>query len=285
MAYQTMDVRPLAGALGAEIYGANLKDRDDSPMWPELRQAFLEYRVIAVRGQDLSAEDLMRVGGKFGEPSYYPFAKGLEGYPYITDVIKEPADKNVFGGDWHTDTMYLEKPPRATLLYALQTPVTGGDTLFVNTTAAYDALSPGMKKLIEGLRGVANGGLKYRKTGSRAAHFAGVSSIQGQNVDKADAFEATHPIVRTHPDTGKKALYVTSLHTLRFDGFTEEESRPLINYLNNHCIQPHFSCRVRWEPGQLTIWDNRTTLHHAISDYPSERRHMRRLTVGPEVPV
>ena len=112
-----------------------------------------------------------------------------------------------------------------------------------------------------------------------------MSSIQGQNVDKADAYEAKHPIVRTHPETGRRSLYVTSLHTLRFDGFTEEESRPLINYLNNHCIQPHFSCRVRWEPGQLTIWDNRTTLHHAISDYPSERRHMRRLTVGPEVPA
>ena len=285
MAYQTMDVRPLAGSLGAEIYGANLKDRDDSPMWQELRQAFLEYRVIAVRGQDLSAEDLMRVGGKFGEPSYYPFAKGLEGYPYITDVIKEPADTSVFGGDWHTDTMYLEKPPRATLLYALETPPTGGDTLFANTADAYDALSPGMKKLIAGLVGVSNGGRLRRKARSRAAHFAGVSSIQGQNVDKADDYEAKHPIVRTHPDTGRKSLYVSWLHTLRFDGFTEEESQPLIRYLNDHCIHPQFTCRVRWEPGQLTVWDNRTTLHHAVNDYHGERRHMRRLTVGAEVPV
>lgn len=285
MTYHTMDVRPIAGSLGAEIYGANLRDRDDSPMWQELRQAFLEYRVIAVRGQDLSAEDLMRVGGKFGEPCYYPFAKGLEGYPYITDVIKLPEDTDVFGGDWHTDTMYLEKPPRATLLYALQTPKVGGDTLYVNTTAAYDALSQGMKKLIGGLVGVASGGLKHKKGGARAVHLSKVSGIKQQNVDKADAFEAKHPIVRTHPETGLKSLYVTSLHTLRFDGFTEEESRPLIDWLNDHCIQPQFSCRVRWEPGQLTIWDNRTTLHNAINDYPGERRHMRRLTVGPEVPV
>jgi len=285
MTYQTMDVRPLAGAIGAEISGANLKDRDDSPMWQELRQVFLEYHVMAMRGQQLSLEDMMRVGGRFGEPCYYPFAKGMDGYPFITQVIKEPEDKDVFGSDWHTDTMYLEKPPRATLLYALQTPPTGGDTLFVNTSAAYDALSDGMKKMIAGLKGVANGGLKHRKAGSRAAHFAGVSSIQGLNVDKADAYEATHPIVRTHPDTGRKSLYVSSLHTLRFDGFTEEESRPLINYLNNHSIQPQFSCRVRWEPGQLTVWDNRTTLHNAINDYQGERRHMRRLTVGAEVPV
>jgi taurine dioxygenase len=280
-----MDVRPIAGSLGAEIYGADLKDRDDSPMWPELRHAFLEYRVIAVRGQDLSPQDLMRVGGKFGEPCHYPFAKGLEGYPYLTDIIKDPKATSVFGGDWHTDTMYVEKPPRATLLYALQTPPKGGDTLFVNTSDAYDALSPGMKKLIAGLKGVASGGLKHRKGGTRAAHFARVSSVQGQNVENADAYEATHPIVRTHPETGRKSLYVSALHTLRFEGFTEEESRPLIIWLDKHCIQPQFSCRVRWEPGQLTMWDNRTTMHNAVNDYPGERRHMRRLIVGAEAPV
>lgn len=284
MTYQTMDVRPIAGALGAEIYGANLKDRDDSPMWPELRQAFLEYHVIAIRGQDMSLDDIMRVGGKFGEPCYYPFAKGMDGYPFITQVIKEPEDKDVFGSDWHTDTMYLEKPPRATLLYAVQTPPKGGDTLYVNTAAAYDALSDGMKKLIDGLIGVASGGLKNKKGGPRAAHRSRVSMAQ-QNIEKAEAFEAKHPIVRTHPETGRKSLYVSALHTIRFDGFTEDESKPLINWLDDHCVQPEFSCRVRWEPGQLTIWDNRTTLHNAINDYPGQRRQMRRLTVGAERPV
>ena len=285
MAYETMDVRPLAGALGAEIYGVDLKDRDDSRMWIELRQAFLEYHVIAIRGQELSLDDMMRVGGKFGEPCYYPFAKGMEGYPFITEVIKEKDQRENFGADWHTDTMYLDKPPRATLLYAIETPPKGGDTLYVNTAAAYDALSEGMKKLIDGLVGVASGGLKHKKGGPRAAHHQRIGSMALQNADKADHFEAKHPIVRTHPETGRKSLYVSSLHTLRFDGFTEEESRPLINFLNDHCIEPEFSCRVRWEPGQLTIWDNRTTLHNAINDYHGFRRRMRRLTVGPEVPV
>ena len=284
MPYQTMEVRPIAGALGAEIYGVNLKDRDDSPMWPELRQAFLEYHVIAIRGQDMSLDDMMRVGGKFGEPCYYPFAKGMEGYPFITQVVKEPEDKDVFGSDWHTDTMYLEKPPRATLLYAVQTPPKGGDTLYVNTAAAYDALSDGMKKLIDGLVGVASGGLKNKKGGPRAVHLSRVSMAQ-QNLDKAEAYEARHPIVRTHPETGRKSLYVSALHTIRFDGFTEDESKPLINWLNDHCVQPEFSCRVRWEPGQLTIWDNRTTLHNAINDYPGQRRQMRRLTAGAERPL
>ena len=285
MTYQTMEVRPLAGALGAEIYGADLKDRDDSPLWPELRQVFLEYKVIAIRGQELSLDDMMRVGGKFGEPCYYPFAKGMEGYPYITEVIKEKHEKENFGADWHTDTMYLDKPPRATLLYAIETPPKGGDTLYVNTTAAYEALSDGMKKLVDGLTGVNSGGLKHKRGGPRAAHHSRIGAMAVQNADKADSFESRHPIVRTHPETGRKSLYVSSLHTLRFDGMTEEESRPIIDWLNNHCVEPEFSCRVRWEPGQLTIWDNRATLHNAINDYHGYRRQMRRLTVGPEVPV
>lgn len=284
MSYQTMEVRPIAGALGAEIYGANLKDRDDSPMWQELRRAFLEFRVIAVRGQDLAPEDIMRVGGKFGEPCFYPFAKGMEGFPYITEIIKETHEKENFGADWHTDTMYLDKPPRATLLYAMETPPRGGDTLYVNTAAAYDALSDGMKQLIDGLVGVNSGGLKHKKGGPRAAHHARIGTMKVQNADRSDGFESRHPIVRTHPETGKKALYVSSLHTIRFDGMTEEESKPLIDFLNDHCIEPEFSCRVRWEPGQLTMWDNRCTLHNAINDYHGYRRRMRRLTVGPEAP-
>ncbi len=284
MTYQTMDVRPIAGALGAEIYGVNLKDRDDSPMWMELRQAFLEFHVIAIRGQDLSLDDMMRVGGKFGEPCYYPFAKGMEGYPYITEVIKEKHERENFGADWHTDTMYLEKPPRATMLYAVETPPRGGDTLYANTAAAYDRLSDGMKKMIDGLIGVSSGGLKNRKSGDRVAHLSRIGGLTTQNLDKATDFESRHPIVRTHPETGHKALYLSTLHTIRFDGFTDEESKPLIEFFTDQCVQPEFTCRVRWEPGQLTVWDNRTVLHNAINDYHGYRRQMRRLTVGAEVP-
>jgi taurine dioxygenase len=280
-----MDVRPIAGALGAEIYGANLKDRDDSPMWLELRQAFLEYKVIAVRGQKLAPEDLMRVGGKFGEPAFYPFAKGMDDFPHITRVLKDENQADAFGNNWHTDTMYLEKPPRATLLYAVQTPPKGGDTIYADTAAAYDALSDGMKKLIAGLIGVNSGGLKHRRGGPRAVHHAGIGAMALQNADRADAYESRHPIVRTHPDTGRKSLYVTSLHTLRIDGMTEEESRPLINFLNDRCIENERTCRVRWEPGQLTIWDNRSTMHYAVNDYHGDRREMHRLIVGPEIPV
>jgi taurine dioxygenase len=285
MSYKTMEVRPIAGALGAEIYGANLKDRDDSPMWLELRQAFLEYKVVAVRGQNLTPADIMRVGGKFGEPTFYPFAKGMEGFPHMTRIVKEKNETENFGNDWHTDTMYLEKPPRATLLYAVETPVRGGDTLYANTSAAYDSLSDGMKQLIERLIGVNSGGLKHKRGGARAAHHARIGTMALQNADRADGYESRHPIVRTHPDTGRKSLYVSSLHTLRLDGMTEEESRPLIGFLNDRCIENEFTCRMRWEPGQLTIWDNRCTLHNAINDYHGHRREMHRLTVGPEIPA
>ena len=155
----------------------------------------------------------------------------MEGYPFITDVIKEPADTSVFGGDWHTDTMYLEKPPRATLLYALQTPPTGGDTLFVNTAAAYDALSDGMKKLIDGLRRRRERRAEAQERRQpRRAFRAASSSIAG--AERRQGGCATKRRTRSCariPRPGRKSLYVSSLHTLRFDGFTEEESRPLIN--------------------------------------------------------
>jgi len=286
MSCKTIQVRPLAGALGAEVLGVDLRNGGDNSTWAELHQVFLDNHVIAVRGQDLSLDDLMALGRRFGEPHEYPFAQGIEGYPYIHDVVKEPGETKNFGSDWHSDTTYLDKPPRATLLYALQTPARGGDTLYANTAAAYDALSDGMKKLIDGLIGVNSAGLNRKLAGGRAARYStAFGAMKLQNAAGADTLESKHPVVRTHPETGRKALYVSSLHTVRFDGMTQEESVPLIDWLSAHCVRPEFTCRVRWEPGTLTVWDNRCTQHNAINDYHGQRRHMRRLTVGPETPA
>ena len=286
MSCKTIQVRPLAGALGAEVFGVDLRNGGDNSTWAELHQVFLDNHVIAVRGQDLSLDDLMALGRRFGEPHEYPFAQGIEGYPYIHDVVKEPGETKNFGSDWHSDTTYLDKPPRATLLYALQTPARGGDTLYANTAAAYDALSDGMKKLIGGLVGVNSAGLNRQLAGGRAARYStAFGAMKLQNAAGADTLESKHPVVLTHPETGRKALYVSSLHTVRFDGMTQEESVPLIDWLSAHCVRPEFTCRLRWEPGTLTVWDNRCTLHNAINDYHGQRRHMRRLTVGPELPA
>ena len=283
-AYQLLEVHPIAGALGAEIYGVDLRDRTNKPMWAELHRAFLEYSVIAVRGQNLSPAEQYEVGRFFGEPCFYPFAKGMDGFPEMTRMVKEPEERENFGADWHTDTCYLQEPPRATLLYAVETPPKGGDTLYASTRAAYDALSDGMKTMLNGVIGVNSAGLKHKRGGNRAAHHARIAHMAVQNANEGEKYEARHPIVRTHPETGKKALYLSSLHTICFDGMTEHESRPIIVMLNDHCVEPQFTCRVRWEPGQLTIWDNRCVLHNAINDYHGYRREMRRLTVGAEKP-
>jgi taurine dioxygenase len=274
-----MKVEPLAGALGAEIRGIDLRKADG---WKVIHETFLEYSVLVFRDQELEPADLMQVGARFGEPCFYPFVTGIEGYPYIFDVVKEEHETVNFGGNWHSDTAYLREPPAATLLYALETPARGGDTLFTSTYAAYEALSEAMRELVGRLVGVNSASLKY--TGGRRTMHAPIGGMKVHDTDKAEEYEAEHPAVRTHPETGRKALYVSRSHTIRFRDMTEEESRPLIEFLQAHQTRPEFTCRVRWSPGTLTVWDNRCTQHSAVNDYHGQRRRMRRLTVGPEVP-
>ena len=285
MTYTTFETRSIAGYIGAYIIGANLKDHANQKMWDELNQAILEYKVIAVRGQSLSPAEHLAAARHFGEPSFYPFAKGLEDIPQMTPIIKEAHEREAFGNDWHSDTPYLAEPPAYTTLYSIDSPPKGGDTLYANTQIAYEELSSGVKKMIDGLTGVFSASLKHRPGGDRAAHHRKITAMPVTNSENADRFESKHPIVRTHPQTGKKALYCSSLHTLRLDEMSERESRPLINMLNDHEVTPEFCCRLQWEPGQLTIWDNRATMHHAVNDYHGTRREMRRLTVRPEKPV
>ena len=278
-----MIVEPLAGALGAEVRGVDLNSLDDAG-WAKLQQAFLDYAVLAIRGQALEPADLMRVGARFGEPCHYPFVTGIDGYPFIFEVVKEENETVNFGGNWHSDTTYLAQPPLATLLYALETPRKGGDTLFSNTAAAYDALSEGMRAMLGKLVGVNSASLKATG-GRRKMHSQeNVGAMKIHDTEKADAMEAEHPAVRTHPDTGRKALYVSRSHTIRFRDMTEQESAPLIEFFQAHQTRPEFTCRVRWEPGTLTVWDNRCTQHCAINDYHGQRRRMRRLTVGAQTP-
>jgi len=276
-----MQIQPLAGALGAEIRGVTLTALDDAG-WREIQRAFLDYAVLVFRDQALEAADIMRVGGRFGAPCYYPFVTGIEGFPYIFEVVKAEEETTNFGGSWHSDTTYLREPPLATLLYALETPAHGGDTLFSSTRAAYDALSDGMREMLTGLVGVNSAGLKYG--GGRSKMHSKIGGMKVHDTDSAEQYEAEHPVVRTHPDTGRKALYLSRSHTIRFRDMTEAESRPLIEFLQEHQTRPEFTCRVQWAPGTLTVWDNRCTQHFAVNDYHGRRRRMRRLTVGAQVP-
>jgi taurine dioxygenase len=274
-----MIIEPLAGALGAEIRGVDLKR--DAP-WDAIHEAFLKYSVLVIRDQALEPADLMRVGARWGEPCYYPFVTGIEGFPFIFEVVKEESETVNFGGNWHSDTTYLAQPPLATLLYALETPKQGGDTLFSSSHAAYDALSGGMRALVDKLVGVNSASLKV--TGGRRKMHSTIGGMKVHDMEQADELEAEHPAVRTHPETGRRALYVSRSHTISFKDMAEAESRPLIDFLQAHQTRPEFTCRVRWSPGTLTVWDNRCTQHCAVNDYHGQRRRMRRLTVGAQTP-
>ena len=282
MAEQTIDVRPVAGSLGAEVFGADLADNLSNQVYDEIHQAFLDFQVLFIRDQDLTPPQQAAFAGRFGPLNEYPFVKGLDDAPEIIEIIKEPHEKKNFGGVWHSDTTYLETPPLATCLYALEVPPAGGDTMFANMYDAYDALSEGMRQLLDPLVGVSSAAL--RRAGGRAAGLNYKSSMTATNMDKVDEIMAEHPVIRTHPETGRKALYVNSAHTVRFVGMTDAESRPLIDYLITHAVRPEFTCRFQWEVGTLAIWDNRCVQHFAINDYHGERRRVHRATITGDRP-
>ena len=282
MAYETITVKPLGGTVGAEIGGVDLKRGLSNQAWSEIHRAFLEHLVVVFRDQELAPDDIMSIGRRFGEPTDYPFVKGIDGYPQIFEVVKEPHETASFGNAWHSDTTYLPRPPLATLLYAKETPRQGGDTLFANQYLAYETLSPGMQAMIERLDGINSASLK--RDGGRARRHDQLAGMKIHGTEAAAAYEATHPVVRTHPETGRKALYINRTHTIRFADMTEDESAPLIEFLSDHAIRPEFTCRVQWAPGTLAVWDNRCVQHYAVNDYTGHRRAMQRLTVGAELP-
>ena len=278
MTYETITVKPLAGALGAEIAGVDLRRPLSNRQRSEIHAAFLAHCAIYIRGQELGGADLLRYARYFAEPAYYPFAEGLPDYPEIFEIRKEPDQRKNVGARWHSDTTYLEKPPVATMLYAREIPAYGGDTMVANQYLAYEALSPGMRRMLDGLTGIYSAGPD--RTGREENKH-----MRMKDTDKASLYEAEHPVVRTHPETRRKALYVSSEHTIRFKGMTEEESRPLVDFLQAHCTRPEFTARIRWENGTVGIWDNRCCQHLAINDYHGQRRVMWRLPVGAEAVV
>ncbi len=273
-----LSVQPISGALGAEIAGIDLTRPLPPGLVAEIRAALLEHVVIFFRDQDLSPRRLVEVARAFGEPIAYPLVEGLPEEPMVIAVVKEPEDRINFGGAWHSDTSYLEIPPMGTLLHAVEVPPYGGDTLFANQVLAYERLSEGMKRLLDGLVGVnvsdlataADTRVDMLKTGAKAG--SGQRRV------------ARHPVVRTHPETGRKSLYVNVSHTERFDGMTPEESAPILKYLFRHQIRPEFTCRFSWRPGSLAFWDNRTAQHNPINDYHGHRRVMHRVTLQGERP-
>ena len=283
MALQTIDVRPVAGALGAEVFGADLSQNLSNQAYDEIHRAFLDHQVLFIRDQNLTPAQHAAFARRFGPLNLYPFVEGIKGEPEIIEIVKEPDDIKNFGGGWHSDSSYLDQPPLGTALYALEAPNIGGDTMYADMYGAYDALSDGMKDMLGGLTGICSAAL--RASGGRAAGMKKTSAMKATNMDQSDAIVAEHPVVRTHPETGRKALYLNQAHTIRFKDMTEAECKPLIDYLCGHAVRPEFTCRFRWETRTLALWDNRCTQHFAINDYHGKRRRMHRATIQGDKPV
>jgi len=270
-----LSVNKISGSIGAEIRNIDLKTIDDSKA-KEIRQAFLDNKVIFFRNQDLTPEQYLKFSSYLGKPVEYPFVKGIDGYPEIIQVLKRETEKTNFGGVWHCDTLYLDEPPMGTILLARELPPYGGDTLFANQVAAYDALSDGLKKTLSTLTAV-NTSAKADASKTREDRI----KDSGHKVEDLVSY---HPAVRTHPETGVKSLYVNVAHTERFDGWTAEESAPLLKYLFEHQVKPEFTCRFKWEVGSIAFWDNRAALHNPINDYHGFKRSMHRITLAGDKP-
>ena len=226
-----------------------------------------------LRGQNLDPAQFMEFARAMGEPVEYPFVKGIAGFPEVIEVKKLEHERHNFGGIWHSDTAYLDEPPMGSMLLAREIPPYGGDTEFASQYAAYDALSEGMKRLLDGLVAV-NSSAKADVTRTR----------EDMVKEYSRQYEAEHPVVRTHPETGRKALYVNVGHTARFRGMTEQESAPLLEFLFRHQVKLEFTCRWQWQVGDLAFWDNRCTQHNPVNDYHGHRRVMHRITLAGDRP-
>lgn len=278
-----MLVKRISGALGAEISGVDLSRGVSNELAADIRAVFLAHQVIFLRQQNLTSAQFLAFSRAMGEPIEYPFIKGIDGFAHIIEVKKLEHEKLNFGGIWHSDTTYLEEPPMGSMLLSRELPPYGGDTLFANQYLAYDALSEAMKGLLAGLVGISSSA-KADVSKTREDRIKEDADARG-NTKAPQHYQAMHPVVRTHPETGRKALYVNVAHTAGIVGLSEAESAPILGFLFAHQVKPEFTCRFNWEPDAIAFWDNRCTQHNPVNDYHSFRRVMHRITLKGDKPV
>jgi len=278
----SLEVQPLTGSIGAEIHGVDISDDLDDGTIGAIRQALLDHCVIFFRDQKLEPERHKAFARRFGPIFVHPFLRSKSTDPELVEITREPGDTRIVGEDWHADTTMMPEPPMGAILYAVEVPPYGGDTLFANQYLAYETLSDGMKRMLEGMRALHSDRLV---TGPAAAAKinAGRSTKTRDDSDWRETITA-HPVVRTHPETGRKLLFVNRSYTVGFEDMTEAESRPLLDFLMEHGNQPEMTCRFRWRQGSVAFWDNRACKHLAINDAGQYRRVMRRVQVAGDRP-
>ena len=267
-------INPTSGSIGAEIQGVNLSTDLSDAVFSEIRQTFIDHGLIFFRNQELTPDDHLRFAKRWGEININRFFAKVEGYEQIAEVKKDSDQEINIGGAWHTDHSYDQIPAMGSILLARETPKTGGDTLFANMYKAYESLSDGLKETLECM----NACHSSRHVFGAHTGYAEASNQRIGNPELATQ-DAIHPVIITHPESKRKALYVNPEFTVNFEGWTKEESQPLLNYLNEHSTRPENITRFNWEPGSIAFWDNRCTWHFALNDYPGEKRLMHRITV------
>ena len=277
--YSHFEVKPLSGAVGAVLSGIDISEELSAGAIAEIRQAWLEHLVIFFRDQQLSDERLMAFGRRFGDLYLHPNLAKKGPNPEVIHVVKEPDATRVVGAEWHTDTAHVECPPMGAILHALEVPPRGGDTLFANQYLAYETLSDGLKAALNDMKAVHDD-----------SRVAGPNANKGRSTQTRDDEEWTptenaHPVIRTHPETGRKALFVNVASAHKFEGMRRAESAALLQYLFKHATQPEFTCRFNWEPGSVAFWDNRCLKHIAVNDYKGHRRDMRRVQLVGDKPT
>lgn len=274
--YETITVNQLSPSVGAEIGGVDIAAGVSDQQFGELRQAFADHGVIFFRDQDISPDQHIEFAERWGTINVNRFFKPVETHPRIAEVLKEPEQEKNIGVHWHTDHSYDQIPAMGSVLYAREVPTIGGDTCFAGMAAAYEALSDGMKQTLHSLRAEhssrhAFGAIKPQQTKGDIAGRIGNAEAATQ--------DSIHPVVIKHPLSGRPCLYVNTDFTLRFEGWSDEESEPLLRFLYEHATAEAFTCRFRWEKGSMAIWDNRAVQHKALNDYQGQRRLMHRITI------
>lgn len=285
--YERIVVRPLAGSMGAEISappGGELDVRvvDDETM-EEIRRASDDHLVVFFRDQTLTPADLESFTARWGEFGEDPFLTGLPDHPHVVPVRKEADEKVplVFGSAWHSDWSFQEAPPAYTILYAVDVPDHGGDTLWANMYLAAEHTSPTLRSVLRSLEAVHSPSMGY---GPDATHNELIEHMDIEYGDRGTATQV-HPILRRHPRTGREALFVNPVYTTGINGMNGEESAALLEHLYAVATDPVHLCRFRWHPGSIAVWDNRCTMHLPLADYHGARREMWRTTVRGETPL
>ena len=281
---QPIEVRPMSGALGAEIAGVDVAEELDAATLASLRDAILQAGVVVLRDQKLTREAQLRFARKLGEPEVHPIANGMAEHPEIIRVLKPAGQRAFFGTSWHTDNSFFAKPTSFTILYGETIPPVGGDTVYASMERAYATLSAPIKRFLDPLRAVHSASSAYDPRTTGDAKYKGEAPI---TYTYSDAIweEVEHPVVRTHPETGRRSLYVNPMFTQRIVGLERHESDAVLAMLHAHCARIEFQCRLRWAPGSLAIWDNRSVQHYAIDDYADFERVMYRVTLQGDKPV